>query len=300
MDLTERQKKILIMLKEKSLLSGDEIAQNLNITKSALRTDFSILTTLKLITSKQNKGYSYNNKCTTIKVRNCMSPQNSIDIRTSVYDAIIHLFNYDLGTLVVVENEKLVGIISRKDLLKAALNKKNIEVNRNKIDEINSLIKSNGTKKIDLDKSYRVVKDYAHLYIEDKKEISIFNNTKIQLKIPSEQIFDNFKISVNIVENLDIPRKKNQYLLDALYNDIIEVRYRKDGDRIFLDENHSKKVKEVFIEQKIPKDMRDRLPIFLYNNKIFWIYNVKKAYIPKINKNENKLIKVLITVEEVK
>ena len=127
MDLTERQKKILIMLKEKSLLSGDEIAQNLNITKSALRTDFSILTTLKLITSKQNKGYSYNNKCTTIKVRDCMSPQNSIDIRTSVYDAIIHLFNYDLGTLVVVENEKLVGIISRKDLLKSTLNKKNIE-----------------------------------------------------------------------------------------------------------------------------------------------------------------------------
>ncbi|WP_338999133.1 helix-turn-helix transcriptional regulator [Fusobacterium animalis] len=127
MDLTERQKKILVMLKEKSLLSGDEIAQNLNITKSALRTDFSILTTLKLITSKQNKGYSYNNKCTIIKVKDCMSPQNSIDIRTSVYDAIIHLFNYDLGTLVVVENEKLVGIISRKDLLKATLNKKNIE-----------------------------------------------------------------------------------------------------------------------------------------------------------------------------
>ena len=127
MDLTERQKKILIMLKEKSLLSGDEIAQNLNITKSALRTDFSILTTLKLITSKQNKGYSYNNKCTTIKVRDCMSPQNSISVKTSVYDAIIHLFNFDLGTLIVVENEKLVGIISRKDLLKAALNRKNIE-----------------------------------------------------------------------------------------------------------------------------------------------------------------------------
>ena len=126
MELTERQRKILMMLKEKSLLSGDEIAQNLNVTKSALRTDFSILTGLKLITAKQNKGYIYNEYIIK-KVRDYMSPQNSINIKTSVYDAIIHLFNFDLGTLIVVENEKLVGIISRKDLLKAALNGKNIE-----------------------------------------------------------------------------------------------------------------------------------------------------------------------------
>ena len=223
------------------------------------------------------------------------------EIKENNQNNSLNLTDYtDSKNRIILEKIKFLSNFDKKKLFSLFLNKKNIEVNRNKIDEINSLIKSNGTKKIDLDKSYRVVKDYAHLYIEDKKEISIFNNTKIQLKIPSEQIFDNFKISVNIVENLDIPRKKNQYLLDDLYNDIIEVRYRKDGDRIFLDENHSKKVKEVFIEQKIPKDMRDRLPIFLYNNKIFWIYNVKKAYIPKINKNENKLIKVLITVEEVK
>lgn len=126
MELTERQRKILVMLKEKSLLSGDEIAQNLNVTKSALRTDFSILTGLKLITAKQNKGYIYNEYIIK-RVRDYMSPQNSINVKTSVYDAIIHLFNFDLGTLIVVENEKLVGIISRKDLLKAALNGKNIE-----------------------------------------------------------------------------------------------------------------------------------------------------------------------------
>ena len=223
------------------------------------------------------------------------------EIRENNQNNSLNLNDYtDSENKIILEKIKFLSNFDRKNLLTLFLNQKNIKVNRNKIDEINSLIKSNGTKKIDLDKSYRVVKDYAHLYIEDKKEISIFNNTKIQLKIPSEQIFDNFKISVNIVENLDIPRKKNQYLLDALYNDIIEVRYRKEGDRIFLGENHSKKIKEIFIDQKIPKDIRDRLPIFLYNNKIFWIYNVKKAYIPKINKNENKLIKVLITVEEVK
>ena len=223
------------------------------------------------------------------------------EIRENNQNNSLNLNDYtDSENKIILEKIKFLSNFDRKNLLTLFLNQKNIKVNRNKIDEINSLIKSNGTKKIDLDKTYRIVKDYTHLYIEVKKEDCVINNNVIQLKIPSEQIFDNFKIHINIAENLDIPKKKNQYLLDALYNDIIEVRYRKEGDRIFLGEKHSKKVKEIFIDQKIPKDIRDRLPIFLYNNKIFWIYNVKKAYIPKINKNESKLIKVLITVEEVK
>ena len=223
------------------------------------------------------------------------------EIRENNQNNSLNLSDYtDSENRIILEKTKFLSDFDKKNLLSLFLNKKNIEVNRNKIDEISSLIKNNGTKKIDLDKSYRIVKDYTYLYIEDKKENCVINNNVIQVKIPSEQIFDNFKITVSTVENLDIPKQKNQYLLDAIYNDIIEVRYRKEGDRIFLGEKHSKKIKEIFIDQKIPKDIRDRLPIFLYNNTIFWIYNVKKAYIPKINKNENKLIKVLITVEEVK
>ena len=223
------------------------------------------------------------------------------EIRENNQNNSLNLSDYtDSENRIILEKTKFLSNFDKKNLLSLFLNKKNIEVNRNKIDEISSLIKSTGTKKIDLDKSYRIVKDYTYLYIEDKKENCVINNNVIQVKIPSEQIFDNFKITVSTIENLDIPKQKNQYLLDAIYNDIIEVRYRKEGDRIFLGEKHSKKIKEIFIDQKIPKDIRDRLPIFLYNNTIFWIYNVKKAYIPKINKNENKLIKVLITVEEVK
>ncbi|WP_315523288.1 helix-turn-helix transcriptional regulator [Fusobacterium massiliense] len=127
MTLTERQHRILEIIKKKSPISGDEIAELLSLSKSALRTDFSILTKLNLVISKQNKGYTFNNKCTLLEVKNYMSPQNSIDIKTTVYDAIIHLFNFDLGTLVVVDKDKLAGIISRKDLLKSVLNNKNIE-----------------------------------------------------------------------------------------------------------------------------------------------------------------------------
>ena len=223
------------------------------------------------------------------------------EIRENNQNNSLNLSDYtDSENRIILEKTKFLSNFDKKNLLSLFLNKKNIEVNRNKIDEISSLIKSNGTKKIDLDKSYRIVKDYTYLYIEDKKENCVINNNVIQVKIPSEQFFDNFKITVSTVENLDIPKQKNQYLLDAIYNDIIEVRYRKEGDRIFLGEKHSKKIKEIFIDQKIPKNIRDRLPIFLYNNTIFWIYNVKKAYIPKIDQDISKLIKVLITVEEVK
>ena len=223
------------------------------------------------------------------------------EIRENNQNNSLNLSDFtDSENRIILEKIKFLSNFNKKNLLGIFLNKKNIAVNRNKIDEIENLIRSNGTKKIDMNKNYRIVKDYTYLYIEEKKENCPINNRIVKLKIPSKQIFDNFKISVNVVENLNIPKQKNQYLLDALYNDIIEVRYRKEGDRIFLDEKHSKKIKEIFIDQKIPKDIRDRLPIFLYNNTIFWIYNVKKAYIPKINKNINKLIKVLITVEEVK
>lgn len=222
------------------------------------------------------------------------------EIRENNQNNSLNLSNYtDSKNRILLEKIKFLSNFDRKNLLGLFLNEKNIEVNRNKIDEINSLIKSNGTKKIDLNKTYRIVKNYTHLYIEEKREDNTINNSTIQLKIPSEQVFNNFKISVEIAKNLDIPKEKNQYLLDTLYNDIIEVRYRKEGDRIFLDENHSKKIKEIFIEQKIPKDIRDRIPIFLYNNNIFWIYNVKKAYIPRIDQDISKLVKVLITVEEV-
>ncbi|MDO4690310.1 MAG: helix-turn-helix transcriptional regulator [Fusobacterium sp.] len=127
MKLSERQQKILEIIKETSPISGDEIAEKIGLTKSALRTDFSILTKLSLISSKTKKGYSYKKECTANKVKDVMSPQNSIDAKTSVYDAIIHLFSHDLGTLLVTDRDNLVGIISRKDLLKSVLNGKNIE-----------------------------------------------------------------------------------------------------------------------------------------------------------------------------
>ena len=62
------------------------------------------------------------------------------------------------------------------------------------------------------------------------------------------------------------------------------IRNRIDGDYIILKGlNKKKKVKDIFIEKKIPKEKRDKYPLLTdANNNILWIPNLKKSkYISK-------------------
>lgn len=60
-------------------------------------------------------------KLTTIKVSDIKSLPINVTESTNVYDAIVTLFLENVGTLFVVENDIIKGIISRKDLLKASM-----------------------------------------------------------------------------------------------------------------------------------------------------------------------------------
>jgi CBS domain-containing protein len=56
-----------------------------------------------------------------IKVSDVMSNPVVVDENTTVYDAIVHLFLNDVGTLFIQNNGFLVGAVSRKDFLKIAM-----------------------------------------------------------------------------------------------------------------------------------------------------------------------------------
>ena len=52
-----------------------------------------------------------------------MSPPLMVAQDTSIRDAITNLFMYDVGSLYVMDEAKeLLGVLSRKDLLRASLN----------------------------------------------------------------------------------------------------------------------------------------------------------------------------------
>lgn len=197
-----------------------------------------------------------------------------------------------------------------KNLFAYILNKKNIQINRKKINNILDLITKNGSKKIDLDNEYELIKTYDKIYFQQKqlkeKKISLTNDKEIEISSKNKNFifFNKFKINIDIVQNIkdsDI-KSKDKYLLaipeETFNSGKVKIRFRKDGDKIFLG-THSKKIKEVFINKKIEKEKRDFIPIFLIDDEVFWIYGLLKGKIRESDCFKQKLINILITVEEV-
>lgn len=127
MTLTDRQREIIEIVKKYQPITGKEIGERLYLTRSALRTDFSILTGMKILESKPKIGYTYIEKKDSERVGDIMGPPITVDTNLSVYETILHIFSKDVGTIFITDNESLVGVVSRKDLLKIAIGKTDIE-----------------------------------------------------------------------------------------------------------------------------------------------------------------------------
>lgn len=129
-DLSDRQKQIIDIVKEFGPISGEQIADQLGLSRATLRPDLSVLSLTKMLIAKPKVGYIYNKNYVTPfviseisqkKVAEVMSIPVIIKQETSIQEAINQIFLEDVGSLYITENNQLVGIVSRKDLLKATL-----------------------------------------------------------------------------------------------------------------------------------------------------------------------------------
>lgn len=128
--LTPRQEEIIRLVKENPPITSEALAERLNVTRAALRPDLAILTMTGILEARPKVGYIYSKKPSysliydyirNIKVADIMSNPVVVDEGTTIYDAIVHLFLNDVGTLFVQNNGYLIGAASRKDFLKIAM-----------------------------------------------------------------------------------------------------------------------------------------------------------------------------------
>jgi CBS domain-containing protein len=135
-ELTKRQEHILQIVKDNGPITGEHIADQLNLTRATLRPDLAILTMAGYLDARPRVGYFYTGKTDTQLLTDSLKKllvgdYQSIPVVVSegmtVYDAICTMFLEDVGTLFVVDKEsQLVGVLSRKDLLRASLGKQDL------------------------------------------------------------------------------------------------------------------------------------------------------------------------------
>ncbi len=130
MKLTDTQRTIVDLLKDEGHMSQSDIAEKLGVAKSSIRGDLALLTTLEILGARQSYGYYYQGKKNYIlfaellksfPIENIMSMPVIIEERTSDYEAIVTMFLENVGSIYITKNGNLVGVVSRKDLLRAAI-----------------------------------------------------------------------------------------------------------------------------------------------------------------------------------
>ena len=137
MELTERQKRIVEIVKNDGPITGEQIASRLDLTRATLRPDLTILTMSGVLEARPRVGYSYREsrepspiaeRMRSLRVGDFKSVPVVVRETATIYDAIVALFTYNVGSLAVVaEDRVLLGMVSRKDLLKAALGKTDLQ-----------------------------------------------------------------------------------------------------------------------------------------------------------------------------
>lgn len=159
-------------------------------------------------------------------------------------------------------------------------------------------------KRIDLPNDIIAENIYGNIYLKCKsKDKNENKNQKNEIFISKEELFDNTFEFMDYIVNLKVVELKNNIEFsnnDLIkhfdYDNIIEgiiIRTRKDGDKIRpLGMSGNKKLKDIFINNKVPKDERDIVPITCFDNNIAWIVGHKVSEEHKVTKKTKKIIKI--------
>ncbi|MBQ3437706.1 MAG: tRNA lysidine(34) synthetase TilS [Fusobacterium sp.] len=223
--------------------------------------------------------------------------ENNIQNSISLEEYINEDNKIELASLLELSSfyiRKIIGLF---------LNKNNILINRAKIQEIEKILHKNGMKKLDLNAEMKIVKDYKFVYLEKKYKKEFKNLKNIKFKVFEDLKFNNFLISSKIYEPKKDKINSETIILEIPLDSELELRYRREGDTIKLKNSEgyiTKKIKDVFINEKIPKDAREKIPLLLYRNNVIWIKGLRRGEILNLTEEERKISqKILLSVREV-
>jgi len=202
------------------------------------------------------------------------------------------LKNYHKSDILNIDNLLELDDYSKGEVLTRFLQKFKVEISRKKLKKIIELLESGGSKDISLGYNFILKKEYKKLYVSKNKEKK--KNEGRFLGIPDEIEYNNYKISTS-----DEKEGKRGYLFYLpMESKELLVRSRKAGDKLYIPKlNGHKKLKEFFINEKIPKEKRDEIPIIEFEGEVLLVGN-KRAFSKYLKKREDSKIIRIEVIEE--
>ncbi|KEH94391.1 MULTISPECIES: tRNA lysidine(34) synthetase TilS [Clostridium] len=203
------------------------------------------------------------------------------------------------------EHEAILTRVIRIAIKNIKGNLNNLE--KNHIYDIIDIQKKSTGKYIMLPSGIRVTNNYGDIYVykEEKKHKVQKINKEVELNLLEENVLTNhkLKITLDIIKSKeDIKFDKNPLIKYFDYDKIkgvIKLRYRKNGDKFMpFGMSGSKKLKDLFIDLKIPKERRDSIPLITFGDDIAWIVGYRISDKFKINKDTKSILKIKIEREE--
>lgn len=187
----------------------------------------------------------------------------------------------------------------------ANLSKTDHEFFMHSFEEIHRLFDSEGCKQTRLAHNIWIIKQYDELVITtidpdqestDVRELSIDEDR-------THFVFLNWRFTLKYLKNIpkDLTGEKllNSVLIDL--NSVtlpLKLRCRQSGDRFIpTGMTHEKKLKEFFIDEKVPKLDRDKVPVLTDADKILWVVGYRMDARVVCTKDTHRILH--ITVEPV-
>jgi tRNA(Ile)-lysidine synthase len=198
-----------------------------------------------------------------------------------------------------LEHEAIVARIIRLSLYNVSGNLYNFE--KVHIHDVICVQKHSTGKMLMLPNKIHVKNNYGDICIYKRQQQNIKNNDgEYILHSGINELKDiNLKITLATTENLNSFELNKETFVkyfdyDKIKGDIL-IRYRREGDRFTpLGMRGSKKLKDLFMDLKIPKDERDKIPLICFGNEIAWVIDYRLSEFFKVNKNTKRILKIII------
>lgn len=171
-----------------------------------------------------------------------------------------------------------------------------------KLMKLLKIIKSGGTKEVSLEKNIKLIKKYNKLIIFAHKTVENFSK-EYKLKIGQSIFIKEAGITLTAYkpEKLDMEKLRKSKCVECfdINSDEFLIRFRKEGDRFLpFGRQTETKLKDIFIDLKIPKDMRNSIPLLIFNDKILWIVGYKRSAYYPVSENSKNLVCFKIKEEQ--